>query len=67
MPTNTPTADKSRSNDIKHRLRKEQGLTLKAFATQNNFDYRAVSDVVRGIRKGYYGECRDIAEKLGLI
>ena len=61
------TADKSRSNDIKHRLRKEHGLTLKSFAEQNGFTYRAVSDVVRGIRKGYYGECRDIAEKLGLI
>lgn len=64
---NTPTPDKARSNDIKHKLWVEEKLTLRAFAKQNNFNYRAVSDVVRGIRKGYYGECRVIAEKLGLI
>lgn len=67
MYTEINSADKARSNDIKHKLRKEQGLTLRGFAELHGFSYRAVSETVRGIRKGYYGEGRDIAEKLGMI
>ena len=52
-------------NQIKHRLRK-QGLTLKSFAETNGFKYRTVSDVVRGLRKGSFGEGRDVRLKLGL-
>lgn len=54
-----------KSNDLKQDLRK-QGLTLKAFAENNKFNYRAVSDVFRGVRRGNYGEGRDIYKKLGL-
>jgi len=57
---------KELSNAIKHNLRKD-GMTLKSFAEKHGFNYRTVSDVVRGIRRGYYGECRDVAEKLGII
>ncbi|QIL81828.1 DNA-binding protein [Diaphorobacter sp. HDW4A] len=53
------------SNQIKHRLRK-QGLTLKSFAEKNGFKYRTVSDVVRGLRKGSFGEGREVRMKLGL-
>ena len=53
------------SNQIKHRLRK-QGLTLKSFAETNGYKYRTVSDVVRGLRKGSFGEGRDVRLKLGL-
>ena len=67
MPIRELGADKVRANEIKHRLLKEQGLTLKAFTEMHGFSYRAVSDLVRGVRKGYYGEGRDIAEKLGLL
>jgi gp16 family phage-associated protein len=54
-----------KSNDLKHSLRK-QGFTLKSFAAANQFNYRAVSDVFRGVRRGNYGEGRDIYLKLGL-
>lgn len=54
-----------KSNDLKQALRK-QGLTLKSFAIANQFNYRAVSDVFRGVRRGNYGEGRDIYLKLGL-
>ncbi len=58
--TSHPTA-----NQIKHRLR-QQGLTLKEFAKANGFKYRTVSDAVRGVRIGNYGEGRDVRIKLGL-
>ncbi len=58
------TTAKERSNTIKHRLRQEHGLTLKQLAEQNGWKPRDVSDVVRGIRFGYYGTGRDIAEKI---
>lgn len=56
---------KTQANQIKHRLR-EEGHTLKSWAAANNFNYRDVSDVVRGIRRGYYGTGRSICLKLGI-
>lgn len=56
---------KATSNEVKHRLR-QQGHTLKSWAIANGFNYRDVSDVVRGVRRGHYGVGRDIALKLGL-
>lgn len=56
---------KAQANQIKQRLR-AQGMTLAAWATANGFKYRDVSDVVRGVRRGYYGVGRDIAIKLGI-
>ena len=52
-------------NQIKHRLR-QQGHTLKSWAAANGFKYRTVSDAVRGVRIGNYGEGRDVRLKLGL-
>lgn len=52
-------------NEVKHRLR-QQGLTLKSWAEQNGYRYRTVSDVMRGHRRGNYGEGRDVAIALGL-
>jgi gp16 family phage-associated protein len=52
-------------NEIKHRLRR-QGKTLKSWAAENGFRYRTVSDVVRGLRLGNYGEGRDVRTALGL-
>ena len=57
---------KTESNNIKQRLRKEQGHTLKSFADANGFKYRDVSDIVRGVRRGYWGVGREIAQKLGI-
>ncbi|MDR2187011.1 MAG: hypothetical protein LBE62_03040 [Azonexus sp.] len=53
------------ANQIKHRLR-QQGKTLKSFAAEHGFRYRTVSDVVRGLRIGNFGEGRDVRIALGL-
>ena len=45
---------------------RQQGKTLKDFARENGFQYRTVSDVVRGLRQGNYGEGREVRLKLGL-
>ena len=45
---------------------RKEGQTLKTFAQANGFKYRTVSDVVRGLRVGNYGEGRDVRLKLGL-
>lgn len=58
-PTPTP-------NEIKHRLRIEHGMTLKQWAEAHGFKYRTVSDVMRGIRHGNFGEGREVRLKLGL-
>jgi len=50
-------------NNVKHNLRKH-GHTMTSWAAANNFRFRDVSDVVRGIRHGNYGKGREIAEKL---
>lgn len=52
-------------NQIKHDLR-QQGKTLKSFAEEYGFKYRTVSDVVRGLRQGCYGEGREVRIALGL-
>ena len=53
------------ANQIKHALR-QQGHTLKSWSEANGFKYRTVSDVVRGLRQGNYGEGREVRLKLGL-
>lgn len=52
-------------NQIKHRLR-QQGYTLKSWSAERGFNYRTVSDVLRGLRKGNFGEGRDVRQALGL-
>lgn len=59
----TPTAPTP--NEIKHRLR-SQGTNLKEWAVENGFSYRTVSDTLRGLRKGNYGEGREVRIALGL-
>lgn len=56
---------KAQANQIKQRLR-AQGMTLGAWATANGFKYRDVSDVIRGVRRGYFGEGRKICIALGV-
>ena len=60
------TFNKDRANTIKHRLR-QNGQTLKSWAEANNFNYRTCSDVLRGMRKGNFGEGRDVAQKLSQL
>ena len=58
------TTAKAHSNNIKHVLRRQHGLTLTDLAAQNGWSFRDVSDTVRGIRSGTFGKCRDVAEKI---
>ena len=44
----------------------ERGLTLKQFAEQNQLTYRTVSEVVRGVNKGLFGEGHRAAVALGI-
>lgn len=43
-----------------------KGVTLKEFAKRHGFKYRTVSEVVRGVNKGLYGEGHRVASALGL-
>lgn len=43
-----------------------KGVTLTQFASNNGFKYRTVSEVVRGVNKGLYGEGHRVAVALGM-
>lgn len=43
-----------------------KGMTLKAWAESQGFKYRTVSEVVRGVNKGHYGEGHRVAVALGI-
>lgn len=43
-----------------------KGITLREFAKRHNFKYRTVSEVVRGVNKGLYGEGHKVAVALGI-
>lgn len=42
------------------------GLTLGQFARQHGLSYRVVSEVIRGVNKGLYGEGHRAAKALGM-
>jgi gp16 family phage-associated protein len=44
----------------------DDGITLRAFAAQHGFKYRTVSEVVRQVNKGLYGEGHRVAVALGI-
>jgi gp16 family phage-associated protein len=43
-----------------------KGVTLRKFAERHGFKYRTVSEVVRGVNKGLYGEGHRVAVALGI-
>lgn len=43
-----------------------EGVTLRQFAARHGFKYRTVSEVVRGVNKGLYGEGHKVAVALGI-
>ncbi len=43
-----------------------KGLTLKQWATDHGLSYRTVSEVVRGVNKGLFGEGHRAAVALGM-
>lgn len=44
----------------------DMGLTLGQFAQRNGLSYRVVSEVIRGVNKGLYGEGHRAAKALGM-
>lgn len=58
------TTAKAHGNTIKHVLRTKHGLTLTELAAQGGWNFRDVSDTVRGIRQANFGKGREIAEKI---
>jgi gp16 family phage-associated protein len=51
--------------EVKRKLR-ARGITLTAWAKENNFPYPIVSGVIRGVIKGNFGVGHEVAVKLGL-
>lgn len=43
-----------------------KGVTLSQFAAKHGFKYRTVSEVIRGVNKGLYGEGHNVAVALGM-
>jgi len=43
-----------------------QGITLREFARRNSLNYRTVSEVLRGVNQGLYGEGHRAAVALGM-
>lgn len=43
-----------------------KGMTLKQFADKHNLPYRTVSEVVRGVNKGLFGQGHRAAVALGM-
>jgi gp16 family phage-associated protein len=44
----------------------EQGMTLTEFAAKKKLSFRVVSEVIRGVNKGNYGEGHRAAVALGM-
>lgn len=64
-PASPVTLHSTTPQEAKHLLQ-DMGITLKQFAAMHGFDYRTVSEVVRGVNKGLYGEGHRVAVAFGL-
>lgn len=53
------------AEQAKQRLQ-DQGMTLRKFAEERHLTYRTVSEVIRGVNKGTYGEGHRAAVALGM-
>ncbi len=62
---NIPVIRASTPEEAKRQLQ-EKGVTLRQFAESHQFSYRTVSEVVRGVNKGLYGEGHKVAVAFGL-
>ncbi len=62
---NVPTI-RARTPEEAKQLLQDRGVTLKQFADAHNLRYRIVSEVVRGVNKGLYGEGHKVAVAFGL-
>lgn len=59
-------AHRSRTPEAAKQALYAKGITLKEFAVRHGFKYRTVSEVVRGVNKGLYGEGHQVAVALGI-
>ena len=66
MRTKANIAARSKTREEAKADLQAQGITLKKFAEQHRFSYRIVSEVVRGVNKGLYGEGHRVAVALGI-
>lgn len=57
---------KLRTPDQARQWLRDNGVTVIAFAEQNNLCRHAVNDALRGIGKGNYGKSHDAAVALGI-
>ncbi|QDL56637.1 DNA-binding protein [Rhodoferax aquaticus] len=62
---NSTNGTKKTANEAKEALRAE-GVTLTEWSQRKGFKYRTVSEVVRGVNKGLYGEGHRVAVALGI-
>lgn len=62
---NIPVIRAKTAQDAKAQLQ-AHGVTLKQFAAKHDLDYRTVSEVVRGVNKGLYGEGHKVALAFGM-
>ena len=58
------TTIQAQGNHIKHQLLIQHQLNLKSFSEKYSFRYVSVSEVVRGINRGNYGQGKLIKDKL---
>ena len=58
------TSNQIQGNHIKHQLLIRHQLNLKSFSEKYDFRYVSVSEVVRGINRGNYGQGKLIKDKL---
>ncbi|ARV17383.1 hypothetical protein AEP_00421 [Curvibacter sp. AEP1-3] len=62
---NSANGTKKSAIEAKEALRAE-GVTLTEWSKKKGFKYRTVSEVVRGVNKGLYGEGHRVAVALGM-
>lgn len=62
---NSGNGTKKTPEQAKEALRAE-GMTLTEWSRKSGFKYRTVSEVVRGVNKGLYGEGHRVAVALGI-
>ncbi len=62
---NVPTIHAKTPQEAKQLLQ-AKGVTLRQFAVKHDLDYRTVSEVVRGVNKGLYGEGHKVAVAFGI-
>jgi gp16 family phage-associated protein len=64
--TNTANVNTRFYKKTPAQVKQELGMTLTDFAAKNGFKYRTVSEVMRGVNKGLYGEGHRVAVALGI-